>query len=208
MRRSVRRDRPFPLEFAVVVEPDYGAEEWSRVVRASEDLGYDALLVTDHLHLRLAAMPALAMAAALTSRIRLVTYVLNCDLRNPAEVATRYTLSGGRSVAGLGAGWMRDADERAGETQLGWVLSGAAGREAPPRLLSYLIGTAGQIAQEVLARRERWGFSLITVPAWAAAEFAPVMRLLDGCRRLAGTGDSASRGFVPDDGPGRTELPA
>jgi alkanesulfonate monooxygenase SsuD/methylene tetrahydromethanopterin reductase-like flavin-dependent oxidoreductase (luciferase family) len=225
------------------------------------------------------------------------TYVLNTDLRNPAllaaEMATLHTLSQGRAVVGLGAGWMRaDYDEAGRELppggprldrlrtavtrtreilaaaatidgtpapplmlgggrqrmlelagreadivsvlpplgpdgptgyttmlddtvdgQLAWVHAAAAGRDVPPRLnhllwgcfvtdraaavtdalagrwgcapqivprlVPYLIGTADQIAQELLARRQRWGFSVVTVPASAAASFAPVMRLLE-----------------------------
>lgn len=282
-----------PFEFAVVAEPDFDARQWSAVVRGSEDLGYDMLLVTDHLQLRLAAVPALAAAAAMTSRIRLGAYVLNSDLRNPAllaaDLATVHTLSGGRTVVGLGAGWMRADYEKAGvelgsgrsrvdrlreavprvreilhaaaaldgtpapplllggarrrmlelagreadivsvlpprgpagyetplddtvDAQLARVHAAAAGRsvlprlnhllwgcyvtdepatvieavarqwDCPPhivpRLVPYLIGTVDEIAEQVVERRRRWGFSVITVPAWAAETFAPVMRLL------------------------------
>ncbi|MER6563283.1 TIGR03621 family F420-dependent LLM class oxidoreductase [Streptomyces sp. NPDC001027] len=109
---------PPSFEFAVVVEPNHSAKDWSAVVRSCEDLGYDTLLVTDHLHLRLAAVPALAMAAGLTTRIRLGSYVLNSDLRDPVllakEMATVHTLSEGRAVVGLGAGWLRTDYEQAG----------------------------------------------------------------------------------------------
>lgn len=110
----------FEFEFAVVAEPDFGAAEWAQLVHRIEDLGYDALMVTDHLQLRLAAVPALASAAALSNRIRLGSYVLNSDLRNPTllarDMATVHTLSAGRAIVGLGAGWMRADYERTGTT--------------------------------------------------------------------------------------------
>ncbi len=53
-------------------------------------------------------MPALAAAAAATSTIRLGTFVLNADMRNPVQLAWEATtidrLSDGRFELGLGAG--------------------------------------------------------------------------------------------------------
>ena len=44
-----------------------------------------------------------------------------------------------------------------------------------------LLGTAEELCERLLARRERWGFSHIVVPVEAMASFAPVVA------RLAGT---------------------
>ena len=82
---------------------------WRETVRATEDLGYDSLLLTDHLHQELAPLPALVAAAAWTRTLRLGTFVLCQDLRNPAvlarELASVDILTDGRLDVGLGAGW-------------------------------------------------------------------------------------------------------
>ena len=54
-------------------------------------------------------MPALAAAAAVTSRLRIGSYVFANDFRHPLllarEAATLDALSGGRLEFGIGAGW-------------------------------------------------------------------------------------------------------
>lgn len=77
--------------------------------RRAESSGFSVLSVADHLVDDLYdPFGALAMAAAVTSTIRLGTLVLNNDLRNPAIVArqalTLDVLCGGRLELGLGAG--------------------------------------------------------------------------------------------------------
>ncbi|MDX3639094.1 TIGR03621 family F420-dependent LLM class oxidoreductase [Streptomyces sp. MB09-02B] len=297
---------PPSFEFAVVAELTHSADQWFTLVRRCERLGYDALFVTDHTYQRLSAVPALAAAAPVSTGLRLGTYVLNNDLRNPAvmarEILTVHTLSGNRAVLGLGAGWMsadyRDTElpldsggtryERlsaavrtvkqvfAGRTgaghpaasasapacpsppafllggarrrtltlagreadivsilpplgpngpndyadglpekvdaQVAWVRAAAAGRSSPPllnhllwacvvtsdppaalealakqlgyppadmaRMVPFLVGTIDQMALNLLARRDRWGFSLVTIPEVAMEQFAPVIALL------------------------------
>jgi hypothetical protein len=46
------------------------------------------------------------------------------------------------------------------------------------RMVPYLVGMVDQLAQTLLARRERWGFSLVPVPEAAMERFAPVIALL------------------------------
>ncbi len=79
------------------------------VAKEAEFLGYDALLISDHLLDQVAPLPALAAVAEATTRLRLGTFVLNNDLRHPAvvaqELATIDVLSEGRLEIGLGAGW-------------------------------------------------------------------------------------------------------
>lgn len=76
-------------------------------VRA-EELGFDVVLIADHVGLGWAPMPTLSAIARATQRIRLGTLVLNNDMRNPVqlawEAATLDRLSGGRFELGLGAG--------------------------------------------------------------------------------------------------------
>src|SRR5207302_3509611 len=80
-----------------------------------EEIGYDTLLVTDHLTPQLAPIPAMAAALEATTRLRVGSYVFANDYRNPVmlakEIATLDVLSGGRAELGLGAGWyQRDYD--------------------------------------------------------------------------------------------------
>ena len=63
----------------------------------------------DHLTGQLSPVPALAAAAAVTSRLRIGSYVFANDFRHPLllarEAATLDVLSGGRLEFGIGAGW-------------------------------------------------------------------------------------------------------
>ena len=85
--------------------------------RKIEALGFDTLLVPDHLADRFAAIPALISAAGATSRLRLGCSVLNNDLRNPVlvahEAATADLLTDGRFELGLGAGNLRSDYDKA-----------------------------------------------------------------------------------------------
>ena len=79
--------------------------------KRAEAFGYDALVIPDHLLEQLAPVPALAIIAAATERLRIGTFVLNNDLRHPAvlaqDLASLDVLSGGRMIVGIGAGWNR-----------------------------------------------------------------------------------------------------
>ncbi|GAB3447542.1 TIGR03621 family F420-dependent LLM class oxidoreductase [Streptomonospora sediminis] len=92
-------------------------DRWAQVCRDAEESGYDSIQVPDHLG---AASPfaLLAAAAAVTSRLRLGTLVLNNEFWNPAllarEAATVDRLSAGRLELGLGAGHMKSEFESAG----------------------------------------------------------------------------------------------
>ena len=90
--------------------------EWVELVRRTEDEGYATISLPDHLGPQFAPIPALAAAAAVTSRVHLSMFVLANDWRNPAmlakEVATIERLSDGRMELGIGAGW--DANEYRG----------------------------------------------------------------------------------------------
>jgi probable F420-dependent oxidoreductase len=107
--------RPFRFGVQLTAEP---GSDIRRTAREVEALGFDSLLVPDHLGQQLAPLPALAVLAEHTSRLRLGTLVLAQDLRNPtvlaSEAATLDELSGGRFELGLGAGWLRSDYQRAG----------------------------------------------------------------------------------------------
>jgi probable F420-dependent oxidoreductase len=109
-----RQQTSRPFRFGVVSAFARSAEEWTGRARHVEALGYSTLLVPDNLQHTLAPLPALTAAAAATRTLRIGTYVLANDFRNPVLLAkdagTLDLLSGGRFELGLGVG--RPAAER------------------------------------------------------------------------------------------------
>jgi probable F420-dependent oxidoreductase len=107
-----------PFRFGVNVRAPASAAEWIALVRRVEELGYSTLNLPDHLTDRPAPMPALASAAAATTRLRVGTLVLNNDFRHPVllarEAATLDALSDGRFELGLGAGYVKAEYDEAG----------------------------------------------------------------------------------------------
>ena len=99
-----------PFRFAVRAVGPLAREGWTAQARRAEALGYSALLMPDHVIPQLSPHPALAAAAAATSRLRIGVHVLDNDYRDPVllarEAATLDVLSGGRVELGIGAGWM------------------------------------------------------------------------------------------------------
>jgi probable F420-dependent oxidoreductase len=80
--------------------------------RMAEDLGFDFVSASDHLHSANSTVEPwtlLSWIAAATSRVRVATRVLAVPYRHPAVVAkmaeTLDRLSGGRLILGLGGGW-------------------------------------------------------------------------------------------------------
>ncbi|WP_159766039.1 TIGR03621 family F420-dependent LLM class oxidoreductase [Streptomyces sp. HM190] len=108
---------PRPFRFGVSLLNPTSAEEWRAKCRRAERLGYDVILVPDHLGMP-APFPALVAAAAATERPRVGTFVLNAGFWNPAllarEVATTDALTGGRLELGLGTGYVPAEHARAG----------------------------------------------------------------------------------------------
>jgi len=98
-----------PFRFAITTSRAGSGPEWRAEARRIEELGYDTLLLTDHITSQLAPVPALAAALEATTRLRVGSYVFANDYRNPfmlaKEVATLDVLSGGRVEFGIGAGW-------------------------------------------------------------------------------------------------------
>ncbi|MEU9456884.1 TIGR03621 family F420-dependent LLM class oxidoreductase [Streptomyces sp. NPDC048277] len=108
---------PRPFRFGVNLLTPASAGEWRAKCRRAEELGYDVILVPDHLGMP-APFPALVAAAGATERPRLGTFVLNAGFWNPTllarEVATTAALTGGRLELGLGTGYVQAEHDRAG----------------------------------------------------------------------------------------------
>lgn len=108
---------PRPFRFGVNLLTPSPSAEWRASCRRAEELGYDVILVPDHLGM-VAPFPALVAAAEATERPRLGTFVLNAGFWNPAllarEVATTDALTGGRLELGLGTGYVEAEHQAAG----------------------------------------------------------------------------------------------
>lgn len=97
--------RPFRFGLQSLV-PAGSRTAWRDKAKRIEDLGYDVLLVPDHLGMH-APFPALVSAADVTS-LRLGVLVLNTNFYTPAvlarDIAEADQLTDGRLELGLGAG--------------------------------------------------------------------------------------------------------
>jgi len=95
------------FRFGVVAVPQGDGDQWRRTARRVEELGYATLLMPDGLQL-LSPLPALAVAASVTSRLRVGTFVLAGPLRPPGLAAwDAHSLSillDGRFELGIGTG--------------------------------------------------------------------------------------------------------
>lgn len=94
-------------------------ETVSSIARRAEESGFDTVLVMDHFYqlpaigspddYMLEAYTLLGALAATTERVNLSTLVAGNTYRNPALLAKMVTtldvVSGGRALAGIGAGW-------------------------------------------------------------------------------------------------------
>jgi probable F420-dependent oxidoreductase len=109
-----------PFRFAVQQGSARSGEAWVATARRAESLGYDVLVMPDHLGHQLSPFAALAAAAAATRALRVGAFVFANDYRHPLmlarEAATLDLLSGGRFEMGLGAGWMTNDYRRLGMT--------------------------------------------------------------------------------------------
>jgi probable F420-dependent oxidoreductase len=98
-----------PFRFAAGVRTPATRTEFIQEVQEIERVGYDAVVLSDHLVDQFAPISALGVATSVTSRLGLGTFVFNNDLRHPVvlaqELATLDRLSDGRLLVGIGAGW-------------------------------------------------------------------------------------------------------
>jgi probable F420-dependent oxidoreductase len=106
--------------------PNYGPatspDAILRVARAAEDAGYDSVWVTDHILVPekysetfgqvIEALITLGYLAGVTQDIMLASSIIVLPQRDPILVAKQVAaidrLSGGRTILGVGVGWMED----------------------------------------------------------------------------------------------------
>ncbi|HEX5198463.1 MAG TPA: LLM class flavin-dependent oxidoreductase [Actinoplanes sp.] len=109
------------VTFSLQAQPTTAAE-WLDLARRAEAIGFEAIQAADHPGACASPFVALAAAAAVTSKIKLGSYVSNAGVREPillaSDVATLDVVSGGRAFLGIGAG----------HTPAEWA---AVGRERP-----------------------------------------------------------------------------
>ena len=122
---------PRPFRFAVQSFSAESGSAWRDRARRVEELGYSALHLADHFlgpgpaldatnHplQTLAAVPAMAVAAEATERLKIGCRVFCVDYRHPVvlakEAATLDLFSEGRLELGLGAGWLQGEYAAAG----------------------------------------------------------------------------------------------
>jgi alkanesulfonate monooxygenase SsuD/methylene tetrahydromethanopterin reductase-like flavin-dependent oxidoreductase (luciferase family) len=95
------------FRFGVVAAAEDGAREWQQTARRVESLGFATLLTPDNLELP-APTVSLGIASAVTSRLRVGTFVLASPLRTPRAAAwdahSLTVLTDGRFDLGLGTG--------------------------------------------------------------------------------------------------------
>lgn len=96
------------IRFGVTAAFPDDVHQWRELVRKAEDLGYDVLLVADHMGRQWSPLLALLAAAEATSHLRVGTQVLANDFRRPIvlakEVATLDRMTEGRFELGIGVG--------------------------------------------------------------------------------------------------------
>lgn len=109
------------IQFTINVHAVSSQQDFTRLVRRVDALGYDVFAAGDHLG-GLAPFAALSAVGMISERLRLRTYVLNTGFWNPAllarEIATLDVLSQGRAELGLGAGHMRSEHQ---DARLPWL---------------------------------------------------------------------------------------
>jgi len=98
-----------PFRFYADARAPATARELGETARRAESIGYAGLAIADHLIPQLSPVPAMAVIAAATTRLRVSAFVFNNDLRHPAvlaqDLASLDVLSEGRLDVAMGAGW-------------------------------------------------------------------------------------------------------
>jgi probable F420-dependent oxidoreductase len=207
---------PVQSQSTIYVEPwelDAGPPEIARAARQADESGFFYVGVSDHTVIPRRLAPAmgttwydtvatLGWVAALTSRVRLLSYVYVAALRHPLraakELATLDRLSGGRLLVGIGVGHVPEEFELMGSD---FERRGALTDEAIDGIV------AGLTEEFPELRGPRWPASDLGVsprpvqrprpPVWVGGSSAAALR------RAAQRGD----GWLPQT-PDRKVMPA
>lgn len=89
-------------------------EQWRAGVLHLEEAGFDYVAISEHFSggWAMDALTAMSFALAATTRLHVMSLVLDNDMHHPGilakAIATADVLSGGRALLGLGAGWLAD----------------------------------------------------------------------------------------------------
>jgi probable F420-dependent oxidoreductase len=98
-----------PFSFLAGIESIMDGKALAAEARRAEGMGFDTLVIPDHMVEQFSPVPVLATIAAATNRVRIAAFVHNNDLRHPAvlaqDLASLDVLSGGRLDVAIGAGW-------------------------------------------------------------------------------------------------------
>lgn len=105
------------FRFGVNMIAPSGRKAWAEKCRRAEELGFDVVAVPDHLGM-VSPFPALVLAAEVTERVRLGTFVINAPFFNPTllarDVVGTDLFTEGRLELGLGAGYVKAEFDKAG----------------------------------------------------------------------------------------------
>jgi alkanesulfonate monooxygenase SsuD/methylene tetrahydromethanopterin reductase-like flavin-dependent oxidoreductase (luciferase family) len=162
-----------PFRAGIVLGGARSGREWADTARRVEQQGFTALLVPDTLWTP-SPFPALAAAAAVTSRLTLRTWVLAAPLRTPAavvrEVAALQLLSDGRFELGIGTG-RPDAEEEAARLGAHW----GPVRERIARVERVVSGVRAQVTPAPPVVITASGPRMLAVAGRVADRFAPAL---------------------------------
>jgi probable F420-dependent oxidoreductase len=115
---SYNRAMPRPFRFLADARRIGSVRDLTETARRAESVGIDTLVIPDHLIAQLSPVPAMAVVASVSDRLRIGAFVLNNDLRHPAvlaqDLASLDVLSEGRLDVAIGAGWNRPEYEAIG----------------------------------------------------------------------------------------------
>ena len=107
-----------PFTFLAAIQDVADGPTLAATARRIETMGYDGLVIPDHLIAQLSPVPAMTAIAAATTTLRVGTFVFNNDLRHPAvlaqDLASVDILSGGRLDIAIGAGWRKEEYDATG----------------------------------------------------------------------------------------------
>ncbi len=131
------------FRFGVVAAPQGGAKQWRDLAVRAEEQGFSTLLTPDNLHFA-APTVSLAIAASVTTSLRVGTFVLASPLRTPRAAAwdahSLSSMTEGRFELGLGTG-LPVMKDQAAELGLSYESAGGGCGRSPTPSITYASST-------------------------------------------------------------------